>query len=230
MRPQSLQPGRKILGVFSAPGCLLLLFPLFQLSCNTTEEAPEQARKPRRFLVGVVKGVHGNSFVIFKRSSSWMPGPGEALEWRPRNAAGKGGSLERSPERRGTLFVADIRSGTPEVGDLVYYHEIPGAPVEITETIGSPGDSAPGETADDRGLESLARGMASPDSPSSLPALRPPPEDRPDPAFPPAANDATSATDDPSGEPKQSPTKPPEDATPPPPGGPQLPALRPPPD
>jgi len=167
------RPSKILLVSLSSCFFFALLF-----SCNSPKKESEVvSSKPKRYLIGVIKGVQGKDFVVFKRTARWVPKAGEELEWRPRDGSGEGGLLERSLEKRGTLFIADIKSGSPGTGDLIYYQEIPGTPDEKTETVG-----AVAELAGEDGADLIEEGPPAGETKigldaSDLPPLRLPPEE-----------------------------------------------------
>jgi|GEM_PF-3202475 len=102
---------------------LTLLLPIL-VSCSSTPKTEQATEEPgpTRIVVGVIKGIQGSDFVVFKRAGSNPALAGEELDWVPRQG-GEGGKLRLGAEKRGTLYVADILDGAPQIGDLVYFVE-----------------------------------------------------------------------------------------------------------
>ncbi len=96
------------------------------------EPTPPAAQEVRR--IGLVKviGAGGTFLLIEARDNDLIAGLANGTELRCRGSAETGGAqtalLRVSPERRAPFIVADIVSGSPQVGDGVYLPEAASPP------------------------------------------------------------------------------------------------------
>jgi len=155
------------------------------IGCSSTDTGePAASSDPKLRQLGVIEGVQlDGDFVVYQRTSNIHLPVGTKVRWVPRGAdetdPDMGGRLEICPQRRGQRAVADILSGEPSVGDLLWLpHDAkPKEKPSDTDDSSKPADPRAQYVSPQDETEFLEVDEISVDAPfdGDLPPLRPPP-------------------------------------------------------
>ncbi len=123
--PELIQAGMKR-GIVRTTGWLAMAGVLCLAGCAGTDGGKKEEPKARAELVGRVASVPtGRGFVLIQSYGTWAVPTGEPVfscgDCETGEEEGRLANLLASGERMGQFVAADVRSGSVEVGDAVYY-------------------------------------------------------------------------------------------------------------